>query len=586
MRYMRLLAIGATSLLMAAACSKTESTVTVAVEKTANNLFEYVPADTPYLAGNLEPTPDEVIEVFLQRFAPVIDAVQIELGKTRQTLEDGVAPNQGDDGAKLVRAVLQELDGKLSRQGLKSLGFDLGSHKVVYGMGVFPVIRIGLSDAATLRATIQRVLANAEISAPELEHQGTSYWQLGNGKAADEPVGLYITILEDHLAMSIFPPMAETELLPAFLGLEKPGDSDAASRLAELNAKHGYTSYGSGILDLDRLLEEFINPNTIAARILTSSGAFNPAEMTTECSTEIRGIVSNWPRMTVGTRELTTSAIAIQYRVETKTTLAQQLAGLVAEIPVANPLSDRVLEFSFGMRFGAVRDFLREKVAAITESPYQCQHLQEINESAAKAFTQLNQPMPPLVNNFRGLRLSLSDLMETNSMPVNGRGMIAVHVDQPEMFVGMAQMFLPDLSELALAPGKPPVPLPASLLPLANVVAFAALSAEAIGLSIGDGEETSLPAYLEQEAGPAGTFMSIGYDMAAYLDYTQKLGNQYLRIHDESSDPGSEHEEIKQSLGDISASTQESFKSFSDRTYTKFRFTPEGFEADSRMTFK
>jgi hypothetical protein len=586
MSYLRLLAIGTASLLLVTACGETENAVEVAVEKTDSTLFDYVPSDTPYLAGNLQPMPDEVIEVFLQRVQPVLDSVQIELGKARQSMEDGTTPMQGDDGAILFHAILQEFDGKLSRQGMESLGFDLRAHQVVYGMGVFPVFRIGLSDANTLRATIQRVLANAGIDAPELEHQGVSYWRLGDDDSADEPVGVYVSIFADHLAMSIFPPMAETELLPAFLGLEMPGDSNAATRLAELNAKNGYTSYGSAILDVDQFVEEFISPDTIVARVMATSGEFDPAEMTPECKTEIRGIVSNSPRMTVGIRELTTSAIAMHYRVETKTTLAQQLAGLVADLPIANPLSDRMLELSFGMRFGAVRDFLREQVVAITESPYQCEHLQSINESATAAFTQLNQPMPPLVNNFRGLRLSLSEITETNSMPVNGRGLIAVHVEQPEMFVGMAQMFLPDLSELTLATGEPPVLLPASMLPIPDAIAFAALSADAIGLSVGDGEETRLPGYLDEEAGPAGTFMSIGYDMTAYLEYTQKMRDQYKMVLDESTETDPGQAAALKSIEDISASAQQAVKSFSDRSYTTFKFTPEGFEADSRMTFK
>ena len=397
---------------------------------------------------------------------------------------------------------------------------------------------------------------------------------------------MYVSILTDHLAMSIFPPMAESELLPAFLGLEMPGDSDAVTRLAELNARHNYTSYGSGILDLELLVEEFINPDTIIAQVMATVGEFDPADMAPECVSEIRGMVGNTPRMTVGTQELTTSAIAIQYRVETKPTLAQQLAGLVADIPAASPLSDRILEFSFGMRFGAVRDFLREKIVAIMEKPYQCEHFQPINESAAEAFTKLNQPMPPLVNNFRGLRVSLAEITQSNSMPVNGHGLIAVHVDQPEMFVGMAKMFLPDLSELTLAPGEPPVRLPASMIPMPDIVAFAALSDEAIGLSIGDGEEAGLPAYLEEEAGPAGTFVSIGYDTAAYLEYTQELASQYEPGPDESAETDPEHEADLQSIQDISASVQQAMMSFSDRTYTTFRFTPEGFEATSRMTFK
>ncbi len=585
MSYLRLLAIGTASLLIVSACGKSEDTNEVTVEKTANTLLEYAPSDTPYLAGNLQPTPDEVIDVFLQRFQPVLESVQSELVEAKQKLEEKAAVHD-QDGLRLATSVLQEFDGKLNRQGLESLGFDLRSHKVVYGMGVFPVIRIGLSDADALRATIQRVLANAKIVAPELEHQGISYWRLGDGDASDEPVGMYVSILADHLAMSIFPPMAEAQLLPAFLGLEMPENSDAASRLAKLNAKQGYSSFGSGILDLDRVVEEFISGDTIIAQIIAANGDIDPANLTAECKTEIRGIVGNAPRMTVGVRELTPSAIAIQYRVETKTTLAQQLVGLVANIPVANPLSKRILELSFGLRFGAVRDFLREKAVAVMENPYQCEQLQSLNDNASEAFTQLNQPMPPLVNNFRGLRLSLSEFTESDSMPVNGSGLIAVHVDKPEMFVGMAQMFLPDLSELTLAPGEPPVQLPAALLPVPDMVAFAALSDEAIGLSIGEGEEGSLPAYMDEEAGPVGMFMSIGYDMAAYMEYAQKLRSQYEPKQDDSAEYDAEREAAHQSIEDIAATIQQAVKSFSDRSYTTFKFTDEGLEADTRMTFK
>ena len=190
------------------------------------------------------------------------------------------------------------------------------------------------------------------------------------------------------------------------------------------------------------------------------------------------------------------------------------------------------------------------------------------------------------MNNFRGLRLSLSDITEEDAMPVNGRGLIAVHVDQPEMFVGMAQMFLPDLSELTLAPGEPPVQLPTSLIPIADLVAFAALSDNAIGLSIGDGEEASLPGYLAEEAGPGGTFMSFGYDIAAYLDYAKKLENHVEQMQYEFSETDPEQDAVLQSLQIISASVQEAMASFSDRSYSTFRFTPEGFEGDSRMTFK
>jgi hypothetical protein len=117
-------------------------------------------------------------------------------------------------------------------------------------------------------------------------------------------------------------------------------------------------------------------------------------------------------------------------------------------------------------------------------------------------------------------------------------------------------------------------------------VAYAALTADAIGLSVGEDEENSLPGYLEENAGPEGMFMSFGYDMASYLEYTQDLENQFKPAEGENSDMDPEKEAAVRSIQDIARSAQEAYKSFSDRNYTTLSLTPKGFVADSRMTFK
>ena len=245
----------------------------------------------------------------------------------------------------------------------------------------------------------------------EQDFQGVKFWRLADDEQGDVPVGLYVSIMDDHLALGLLPTMAEDELLPAFLGLDMPGANNARERLAKLNGKYGYTAYGSGILELHTLADRFLRPENLEARLMAASGEFDPATLSQECVSEIHGVIDNAPRMTMGVQELSASVIAMQYRIETPDTLAGALAGLVAEIPVANKLSERVLDLAFGMKFGAAREFLREKAMAIAEQPYRCEHLQDMNTSAAQALEQLNQPLPPFVNNFRGLRISLSEIM-------------------------------------------------------------------------------------------------------------------------------------------------------------------------------
>lgn len=586
---LRLLAFGAVLLLTVSACGKTDNDATTSVAENSNSLLAYVPTNSPYLAANLQPIEDEVLDTFLTRAQPALTAVQQEISLGLEALE-AEATNDVEDydqmASKVAHAVLQELDGKLNRQGLESLGFDLQSHKVLYGMGVFPVLRVGLSDADVLRSTIERVLNNAEISATEMESQGTKYWRLAPEGTADQPAGVYIAILSDHLAISLFPPVAEDEMLPAFLGQTIPTDSDALARLQDLNARHGYTSFGSGILDFNLLFDEFVDPNSVIAQILNNAGGFDATNLAPECVSEVRDIISNTPRFTVGTTELTADAVGFQYRVETKSSLAQELVALVANIPLADPLSTKLMEFSFGMRLGALRDFLRNKMAAIEASPYQCEHLQDLNTSAEEAFASLNQPLPPLINNFRGIRASLSEISVEEDFAQGSKGVAAIHVEKPQMFVGMAQMFVPDLAEMTLEPGSAPVRLPETMIPMPGVVAFAALSDESIGISLGEGEQDALPAYLAQSAGSDGTFLSTNYNMAAYMEMTGNLGDRIDDMHDNLDPSDPEMHEYQQPFIRIGEAVQNVFKEISDRNHLTMQFTADGFVADSRMTFK
>jgi hypothetical protein len=555
-----------------AACGRGEDPVVSS--GAGNTLLDYVPSDTPYLAANLEPLPEDVIDVYLERMRPALEEMQRQLTATRADLEG--QPVAAD--TRLALAVLSELDGNLSRSGLSTLGLDILAPKVAYGLGAFPVMRLGLSDPDALRATIQRVLDDAGIAAPEQTLEGVNFWRIVADDPADPPLGLYLSIQQDHLAAAVLPPFEEAALLPAFLGQDRPMSSDARTRLAELNRSRGYTPYGSGILDLHRLADQFLRPDTAMARLMATSGEYDPAELGADCVREIHGIIDNAPLMTAGTTELSEAAIAYQYRLESPVTLADELAKLVARLPAADALSDRVLELSFGMRFGAVRDFLRDKATAIVEDPYLCEHLQDINDSAEQSLAQLDQPMPPFVNNFRGVRISLSEfMMGREQLPTDARGHLVLHVEQPEMFVGMAQMFLPDLSELALVPGGDPVPIPASLIPVPDLVAFAAMSENAIGLSAGAGEEATLQKFLQREPGPEGMFLSANYDTAAYLEYT---GGSHHSSH------GADGGDPAPGLHAIGMAARDALGAVADRSMTTLQFGPDGLVIDGRMTFK
>ena len=592
MKFTPLALLAAVSMFILTACGKDEAPESAGA--TGNALLAYAPTGSPYLGGNLEPTPSEVIDGFLQKWEPVTTTLQSQLGSIRTQLEN--APDATDTPHRLALSLLQELDGKFNRQGLESLGFDLQAHHVVYALGgAFPVARMGLGDAAALKATVQRVLERAGVNAPEVIFAGQAYWRLdsesltlGAGES-DSPVAIYIAIREDHLALGVFPDSVAGELLPLFLGTQKPQSSDAESRLQATSGKYGHTPYFSALLDLQLLADQFLAPGTALARALGSEYAAELETFGDTCKAEFREIISHAPRLVMGVTELQPAAIGMQYVVETDSTLAQQLAALLTDVPGADMQTSRLVDFSFGINVGALRDLLREKALAIVQAPYQCAKLQDLNERATEGLAQLEQPMPPLVNNFRGLRVSLSKLSVGQATPESAEGLIAVHVEQPEMFVGMAQMFLPDLSGLNLLKGEPPIPLPPNLMPIPDLVAFAALSDTAIGISVGAGEENALKPYLESKTPNNGKFLSVSYDTATYLDFTSSLSEGW-------QDPGQSNAEVvvdaiagvdqEATAREITDALRQSYKAMANRSLVSIGFTENGLVIDSRMTFK
>jgi hypothetical protein len=184
---MRLATLLVISLFTLAACSKEEEAATSAGpgDVVRNSLLSYVPVATPYLGGNLAPTPNDIIDSFLKRLEPVAATAHAQLEELKAKSQAN--PEAVDQASRLGLAVLQELDGKLNRAGLESLGLDLQGQHVFYGVGIFPTARVELGDAQALKATVQRVLDTAGITAPQKEFQGLQYWQVSAEPGPDEP---------------------------------------------------------------------------------------------------------------------------------------------------------------------------------------------------------------------------------------------------------------------------------------------------------------------------------------------------------------------------------------------------------------
>ena len=91
---------------------------------------------------------------------------------------------------------------------------------------------------------------------------------------------------------------------------------------------------------------------------------------------------------------------------------------------------------------------------------------------------------------------------------------------------------------------------------------------------MGEGQQQGLADFINQQGKANGTFLSVNYDTATYLNMSEDL----VPDSGDADDSGS--------TTDLAESFQTVYKSMADRSDTRFAFTSDGLVIDSNMTFK
>lgn len=569
MKFSRTFVLILSSALFLTACNKEDEAVT-AVKENTNPLLAYVPADTAYVYADLEPVPEAITDAYATRFQPALDVLTKKINEFQAEYQAG--DHEGEQAARLAAAVLDELGGSLSEESLNRIGISARAHYAIYAEGVFPVIRLGLTDAQTLRSAIGRIEAKMGVELPARELNGSKYWRLADD---DMPVGIYIAIDDKQLALGMFPVGAEAGLLPAFLGQQMPAQSLAANNsLGVMNQAKGYAGYGSGYLDVQKFANEILDPASYTRGMLGDELNSELDSLDAVCIGEVKSIIAKTPRMTAGITRLTANEMAMRYDLEIENSLATSLAALVSDVPTA-ATGDYLLSASLGLKVGKLREFMLEKATALVANPYQCAKLQGINDEAEDLAAKLNIPMPPMVNNLLGVRVMLNDFDPSVSL-TNGDGLLAVYVDKPEMFVGMASMMVPGFENLDLANQKEPVRIPPEMMHIGEVDVFALMGKNAIGVAVGEQHLKELVPFMEAPPQTDGTLLSVSNDLAKQMQMQSSLNRQFQFDAVEAQSPAHEFAEAMQKV----------YKDMLSKSRVDVRLNADGLQIDSSMTFK
>jgi hypothetical protein len=540
----------------------------------AGSLLSYIPADSPYVFASLEPLPDDVLD----KLEPKIDRI---LASYKVLLQEIVvmaaeSDDEGDndeDKAKAIAAV-NELSSLLSVDGLRGAGFERDSRSVLYGNGLLPVLRLEVSDGALFEATLARI----EESAGEKMEQASIAGNPVRFVDVDKTKVL-VAILDKQVVISVAPVGFSEQQLGSLLGFSAPASNIAsAGVLQKISAKYDYSDYFVGYMDFARIVDTVTGgANGLDADLVAL--AVDKDDLSDVCRVEIREMAGIAPRMVMGYSDISTKKATSHAAIELRRDIAAGLKTWPAA--VAGLGGDAGGLFSFGMSMNAaeVRKFIGTQLDALEKDPYQCEYFAELQGGVADARAALEQPTPPMVNDFRGFVAVVENIegldLATQTPPTSVEGRFLLAMNNAPALVALGAMMSPELAGLGLQPDGKPVLLD---LPQAQMLGhdmYAAMNNDALALSIGDGAEAELGSMLSAKGRDNGTFMAFSMDAGRYYAF---IGEAIQMQKPDDETPMSP--EFQKAMQDLMLAVADIY----DRVSADVRFTDDGIVIDSVVT--
>lgn len=469
----------------------------------AGALFQRIDADTAWLVANLETMPEGLSE---KLWAPLASMSEFN----RETYTD-VADEL--DEAPLVAAVLREFAQIDSREAFTERGLDPNGHWALHAVSLYPFVHWQLSDSEAFRATLDRIAADAgtELTWREIEDVPVMWAEM-------EELGLALSYDEQFATLAIVPDNGA--LLRRVANLDQPAKAYAPADLASFSDERGYTPYGSGFVDFAHVVSQVLDGDDAMLAAAREASPLGEIAGNAACRSELGALVDIFPRASLGYSEVSETFMAFDMTVEADPAFAERMR-VIADTPVSLD-DDEAGLLGFGLAFNIVgaRDFAREIVAGWVENPPECQLFENIREKAGDWQLALNQPIPPVVTNFHGLRLNVENVtLGENSNLESAEGSLALFMRNPQMMLGMAQMFSPELAALQLEPGGEPQPVPAGVIPNLpeGISALIGLGDTALGLAVGEAQKARLDEAMDPGTG-GDAILSYGINFAGYAE--------------------------------------------------------------------
>ena len=471
-------------------------------QKTAPDILSYVPADTIYFVGGLEPAP---VKDMLNSMPPEWQSMQ------HVDIKQDFSPeklNSMSPAVKMLIGLFIEYMQALKDPSTTASTLGIGDefYSALYSVGTTPVLRIQLSDSNAFNQLVQRAENIALVSPAAETHNGLnfstySFQRPGSTSANPTSIKLVIHTNKDYALITLFMDegnISNTSLRDIVLGSKKPvSPLSKTNVLQEIQNKHGFKPSYLGYLNHEEIMKGLTSPNSndfgrmlstlfenaraMAAAKQEQAGAAesalteqpsmpeNPLApiQTAACQKELMAMTQTWPRTVFGYTKMDLNKKPMQMDMRmlmenTDPAFMQELQKLRGHIP-ANLLridSKPVFGLGLGFNIDALTPVASQVMSEFTKKEYQCQILAEAKQKLLTSNPLLAMGMMTgMAAGLQGISASILDfdadmnITEQGAQP-NIRSLdaiITLSAKDPQRLLAMAANF---------QQGMPPIQVP------------------------------------------------------------------------------------------------------------------------------
>ncbi|KZC38927.1 MULTISPECIES: hypothetical protein [Rhodanobacter] len=488
----------------------------------------FVPADTPYVVANLDIMDDATRGALLAQADAQLPSQLAQLDASAERLS-----RKDPDGARLLRALRAEFNGKTIEGFAQGAGLNLKGYSAFYGLGLAPVLRFQLSDPGAFEGFIGRLETayGKKLDVASVDKQG--YRKYAFPASGTE---LVLATVNEQAVAALLPADVSPALLRQALGLDRPQKSlQDDGRLKALAKAKGYQKWLLGELDLTRALPLAIggkdplvgaiqkaHAEAIAAK--TGEPVATQLQSSPSCGTDAARIAARVPAMSFGYTRLDAKHQDVRFDVALASDISQVFAGLKVALPGLGGTGTAPFDLSLALPVAEARTFWLAQAEAVAAKPFSCPSLTDLNDSFAKLGPAMQKAAIPPFGDMLGLRIALDSLAagKEGAVPTFS-GRVLIGTNNPDGLFAMGQMMVPALAALKPGHDSKPLPLPKDMIGMLGQPAWLAMGEKALAFGIGAGEDARLGDTLKDPTGDAGRMGRMHISGAMYLSWLQLM---------------------------------------------------------------